>query len=184
MSDIADWVAAIASLGAGVFAFFAHRSSTRSKEAAEKSQQEAMKTKQLLEQGGLEVSLRSMLSARRDQIGAVARDLENLRRGRGPDALSATEKEHLRGIALRFDEAHEEFLNALEQACALYRDGKCDRDRFKKMFVKEVREMVEIKGDSPFSKFVHPEGTCDFKAVWAVYHEWNNLETGGQKSGS
>lgn len=42
-----------------------------------------------------------------------------------------------------YDMLTEEVLNAYDEACAKYNDGKVDKERFKKMYLHEIRQLVE-----------------------------------------
>jgi len=67
--------------------------------------------------------------------------------------------------------AKQEMLNAYEEACMKYLDAKIDKERFKKTYIIEIRQLVE--SDSNKDKF----GTSSpYTAIKKVYNEWNNLE--------
>ena len=68
--------------------------------------------------------------------------------------------------------AIERTLNAYEEACAKYLDGKVDKERFKKNYHIEIRQLVENKNHK---KHFDPT-TSVYKAILKVYEEWNNLE--------
>ena len=71
-----------------------------------------------------------------------------------------------------FESARELNLNAYEEACAKYLDGKVDKKRFKKNYHVEIRNLVE--NDNNKDKF---DGvTSKYKCILEVYEEWNNLE--------
>ncbi len=123
----------------------------------------------------LELNLREQLSKRREHIHAIARDLEGIRAGRQPEQLSSEDKVQIAEAKMRFISAHEEYLNALESACGAYRDKKIDRDRFRKTFDSEIREIAENNENHPFYALLHPSDT-KYRAFWAVYKEWNDLE--------
>ncbi len=126
--------------------------------------------------GWLELQLRVFISSRRDKIHEVAPVLDNIRAGRRPDELTAEEKARFVAAYKVFESAHEDFLGALEQACRHYRDAKIDTEAFRLMYDDEVRFVCEQK-DGVFFKFMHPKDTSKFRAVWAVYKEWFDLES-------
>lgn len=68
--------------------------------------------------------------------------------------------------------AIEELLNAYENGCAKYLDNKVDKDRFKKIYMVEIRNVVEKES---FKDKFNPN-TSRYKAILKVYNEWNNLE--------
>lgn len=66
----------------------------------------------------------------------------------------------------------EDYLNAYDEACAKYIDNKIDKVRFKKMYVDEIKNLVECKN----GKEKIDTDTTRFRAIRKVYNEWNNLE--------
>lgn len=77
-----------------------------------------------------------------------------------------------------FDDLHfsstEDLLNAYEKACMLYLDGKIDKERFKKEYNVEIRNLFE-KSKHIAEKYLEKKSSS-FKALIKVYDEWNNLE--------
>ena len=65
----------------------------------------------------------------------------------------------------------EDVLNAYDEACAKYIDKKVDRERFKKMYMHEIRQLVES------DDFAHKYNCIQsrYNATKRVYDEWNNL---------
>ncbi len=68
--------------------------------------------------------------------------------------------------------ALEDVLNAYDEACAKYIDKKVDMERFKKLYVTEIRNLVEDNNTKSY--YVMPQSK--FQATVKVYREWNNLE--------
>lgn len=68
--------------------------------------------------------------------------------------------------------AMERTVNAYEEACAKYLDGKVDKERFKKNYHIEIRQLVE---DNNYKKYFDST-TSSYKAILKVYKEWNDLE--------
>ena len=68
--------------------------------------------------------------------------------------------------------ALEDVLNAYDEACAKYIDKKVDTERFKKLYVTEIRTLVEDNNTKSY--YVMPQSK--FQATVKVYREWNNLE--------
>ena len=71
-----------------------------------------------------------------------------------------------------FNTANERNLNAYEEACAKYLDNKVDKDRFKKNYHIEIRQLVEDSNNK--NKF--DANTSPYKCILKVYKEWNDLE--------
>ncbi len=68
--------------------------------------------------------------------------------------------------------ANERNLNAYEEACAKYLDNKVDKERFRKNYHIEIRQLVEDTNNK--DKF--DATTSPYKAILKVYKEWNDLE--------
>lgn len=68
--------------------------------------------------------------------------------------------------------ANEQNLNAYEEACAKYLDNKVDKERFKKNYYIEIRQLVE----NNINKDKFDAITSTYKAILEVYQEWYNLE--------
>lgn len=68
--------------------------------------------------------------------------------------------------------ALEDVLNAYDEACAKYIDNKVDKERFKKLYVTEIRNLVEDENTKSY--YVMPQSR--FQAIVIVYRKWNNLE--------
>ena len=75
-------------------------------------------------------------------------------------------------ILSALDTAVERTLNAYEEACAKYLDGKVDKERFKKNYHIEIRQLVENKNH----KKHFDSTTSAYKAILKVYKEWNDFE--------
>ena len=70
------------------------------------------------------------------------------------------------------ESALEGVLNAYDEACAKYLDEKVDKERFKKLYHDEIRQLVV----DPIIKEKYVEPQTKFHATVKVYTEWNNLE--------
>lgn len=66
----------------------------------------------------------------------------------------------------------EEVLNAYDEACAKYNDNKVDKERFKKMYFHEIRQLVE----DPALNEKYNNVSSRFGATLEVYKEWNSNE--------
>jgi hypothetical protein len=126
--------------------------------------------------GQAETALRSAITATRQPVRQLAVEIASLLDGRRSDQLSAEEKRRLNGYELPFNEAVEDNLNAYETACAHYIDNKIDRQRFHRLYVREIQNLCECDGENPVHAFIHPEGSSKFQAIWKVYREWHHLE--------
>ena len=86
--------------------------------------------------------------------------------------LSEEEKRLLGLHEIIFWAAVENNLNAYEEACAKYLDKKIDRERFKKTYKKEIRQLVEDKNLKKYFDTV----SSSYKTILKVYNEWENSE--------
>lgn len=103
--------------------------------------------------GQIEIAVRNMISAARSQFYGISTTLPQ-------DKVLA---ERL------LNAAREDWLNAYDEACAKYIDGKIDRERFRKLYVNEIKDCVEqFSGEFGI--------TTRYQAIRAVYNEWNDLE--------
>ena len=75
-------------------------------------------------------------------------------------------------ITRAFDQAIESNLNAYEEACAKYLDGKVDLDRFSRMYHSPIRNLVESEDLEEYFKPI----TSSYKCILKVYEKWHNLE--------
>lgn len=71
-----------------------------------------------------------------------------------------------------YDTLTEEVLNAYDEACAKYNDNKVDKERFKKMYFHEIRQLVEDRELNGKYNNV----SSRFGATLKVYKEWNQTE--------
>ena len=100
-----------------------------------------------------EIAVRNMIASARAQFYNISCNLP-------------ADKEQARRL---LESAQEDWLNAYDEACAKYIDGKIDKERFKKLYFEEIKNCVERNKD----KF----GIATrFQAMQNVYNEWNNRE--------
>lgn len=125
--------------------------------------------------GQAESGLRVTITDCRERYEDVCLQMEEVVRGRLPNALTADEKRHVKAIDTRRASSLEAVANAYETACMQYIDGKVDKERFKISYHVEIRQLVENKEPS-FQRLFHPKDTSRYKAVWRVYNLWNDLE--------
>lgn len=85
----------------------------------------------------------------------------------------SNDDQNMKGVLTQaLNTANERNLNAYEEACAKYLDNKVDKERFKKNYHIEIRQLVE--DDNNKNKF--DATTSPYKAILKVYKEWNDLE--------
>jgi len=73
--------------------------------------------------------------------------------------------------------AVEDWLNAYENACGKYLDGKIDKKRFRKDFETEIRNFVDDKKKKEiYGQLLHPKEKSHYKSIWKVSREWGYEE--------
>lgn len=129
--------------------FFSSRASKKANTIAE--------NQKMISQGQIELQIHQMISQTKRDVLDIALKVQD-----GNSDI----------VRQAFESARELNLNAYEEACAKYLDGKVDKKRFKKNYHVEIRNLVE--NDNNKDKF---DGvTSKYKCILAVYEEWNNLE--------
>jgi hypothetical protein len=68
--------------------------------------------------------------------------------------------------------ALEDYMNTYDEACAKYLDGKVDKERFKKLYINEIKNLVEDKNTK--EKYTKPQ--TKYNPTVKVYEEWHNHE--------
>jgi hypothetical protein len=134
--------------------------------------QEAARQASAIVAGQAETALRAAISLTRQPVRDLTVKIVEVIDGAHPNKLNAEQKRRLEPLDKAFHEAVEDNLNAYEDACAKYVDGKIDKDRFKKMYIEEIRNIC-VQKDGPVHSFMHPEGSSKFQAIWKVYREWH-----------
>lgn len=126
--------------------------------------------------GQAETGLRLAISESRTSVREIGLQLGTFMAGRRKDQLNAEDTRKLAAFEGPFREAVEDNLNAYEDACAKYLDNKIDKQRFKKMYHREIQVLCETPSDNAIHSFLHPEGSSKFQAIWKVYREWHHHE--------
>lgn len=151
LSVISNCIIAIMAICAFVY------NALNSSKKYEKLQSEFSKLQTDFVAGQSEIAMRTMISSARNSYLAVLKDISQ-----GDDRL----KTQIEKASL------EDLLNAYDEACAKYLDNKIDKDRFKKMYSVEIRQIVEDSSTKPYYDTV----STRYQATMKVYNEWNNLE--------
>lgn len=115
-------------------------------------------------QGEIEINIHQLINqAKKDVMDATLIIAEK---------CSDNDQEMKKILNQTFKAAVERSLNAYDEACAKYLDDKVDKERFKKNYHKEIRQLVE----NPNNKNKFDANTSPYKAILKVYKEWNDLE--------
>lgn len=115
-----------------------------------------------LSEGQVELTIHQLLSQAKKDISEITILIaENSEKGRRDELMSNILKDAL-----------EREINAYEEACAKYLDGKVDKERFKRNYYLEIRRLVE--NEDLHEKF--DAVSSPFKCILKVYKEWNDME--------
>lgn len=172
--DASDYIsivsAAIALLSMIATIYFSFRASAASGESlrnAERSNNIAI--------GQTETSLREQIMNARNRMEDCGFKIQDFLKGRKKADLSDEELPHLEFLESTWRSSTESYLNAYEDACGKYLDDKTDKQRFKKAYINEVKNICDPKRTS-FERLMHPESTSNYEAIWKVYKEWHRHE--------
>ncbi|MBJ2118269.1 hypothetical protein [Proteus penneri] len=69
--------------------------------------------------------------------------------------------------------AQELWLNSYDQACMSYREGKLNKETFKKTYHVSIRSIVENKN---LESFFYPESKSRYQSIHIVYKEWETSQ--------
>jgi hypothetical protein len=136
----------------------------------------------LISAGEIEKSIRDLISQARRNMEDRSLYFMKLRMELRHETMVREDRENLMNnaieVAIRtYKSAVEDWLNAYEEACAKYLDGKIDKERFYKTYRHEIKNIVEVNKDNEeMYSLIHPEGTSHYKAIWKVYKNWEPKE--------
>ncbi|EJL6706337.1 hypothetical protein NMS58_003445 [Vibrio cholerae] len=162
--------AGIALISMGVSIYYSSKASSASKNSlssAERANNIAI--------GQTETSLREQIMNARNRMEDCGFKIQEFLKGRKIDNLNGEELPHLEFLESTWRSSTESYLNAYEDACGKYLDDKTDKERFKKAYINEVKNICDPKRTS-FERLMHPESTSKFEAIWKVYKEWHRYE--------
>ena len=109
-------------------------------------------------QGQIEIQVREMISQKKTRYADLGIQLEG-----NPENAS---------LKNAINAALEEVLNAYDEACSKYIDNKIDKKRFKKLYIEEIKNIVDGSETKQYYLMPHSK----YKATVKVYDEWYNLE--------
>lgn len=91
--------------------------------------------------------------------------------------IAESKNEQNETIILLYKQSIEDVLNAYELACSLYLDDAIDKERFKKLRIREIRALKEnkdLKGNFTYPQLQHD--SHPFRAIQKVYEEFRDKE--------
>lgn len=107
-------------------------------------------------QGQLEIQLRELINVASREIAHYGLELEQ-----NPSSQT---------LIKAFESAEEQYRNAYEEACSKYLDGKLDKDRFEKMYLIEIQNLVTNEDQRE-----HYDATqSHYRCTLTVYNQWFN----------
>ena len=115
-------------------------------------------------QGQIELSIHQLINQTKKDVMEISLKIA--------DKCSDNSDQIKTVLTKAFNSAVEQNLNAYDEACAKYLDNKVDKERFKKNYHVEIRQLVE--NESYKDKF--DSNTSPYKGILKVYREWNDLE--------
>ena len=125
-----------------------------------------------LANANIELEIRNLIrETRKDLDDKIAKFLFLKEKEKG-NSLTSDEKINLPIYEKQYNNARQEYLNAYEEACMKYIDGKIDKERFKKTYIVELRNIV---GSDSLKQYIDSTSS-PYNAIKKVYNEWNNFE--------
>lgn len=153
MNDYIDLLALLVAAAALVLSYFNYRKYTELT-----SQYNGIaQTQALSAQGDLETQLRNSIFSANKYNAELLFELE-----KNPDSNVLPKALMMAG---------ENYRNVYEDACSKYIDGKIDKKRFKNMYQKEIRKLVE---DNPHKEF-YASAQSPYTCTISVYNEWRDF---------
>jgi hypothetical protein len=163
-ANIIAGVAAIAAIASAIYAGIANRKSSDAKRSADEANK-ISKDSNMIAQGSLELSLREIIGATKVTSVQAAINLHDFKITNPHQDFTLRENAWYSAV--------EDNLNAYEKACGLYWDAKIDKERFRKDYSNELRQLVENKN----LKFRYFDPiTSNYKAIIKTYRDWFDLE--------
>lgn len=159
--SVADWISIGIAAIALIFAalnYFKYKTLQKESNDLQQKYNEMVGIQTLTAQGALETQVRAAISEAYKQVADMAVKLQN-----------DLGNEELQRI---YRSTEEVYRNAYEDACAKYIDGKIDKERFKKMYLGEIRRLVE---EEPHREAYATNQTA-YDCTLKVYNEWLHPE--------
>lgn len=159
-----DWVSIASLIVAIASAAFSWSSSAKANKLAKENTN--------IQFGMFELSLRQAIENANAKIGEIGLTMGPLKAK--VDSGKGTEEEisTLTFYHASLDAAIQAMLNTYDDACSKYIDGKVDKDRFRKSYHIEIRNILER---AELKKYFDPH-TSRYKPILKVYNEWENHE--------
>jgi len=125
--------------------------------------------------GQSETMLREAIARARERVEENCLQIADFLNGRNKEDIPDSQKSYYKILEKKWESAIENLINSYEDACGKYIDNKIDKERFKKIYFSEIKNICDPKVKS-YADFMHPKATTNFEAVWKVYDEWYKHE--------
>ncbi len=96
-----------------------------------------------LSNASVELEIRNLIRESRKNFNEINVPLFILQKKKNNKTISDDEEIQLEAITMQYEVAKEDLLNSYEEACFKYIDNKIDKERFKKTYIKEIKQIVE-----------------------------------------
>ncbi|MFQ5962686.1 MAG: hypothetical protein ACE5KZ_00195 [Candidatus Scalinduaceae bacterium] len=120
----------------------------------------------------VETDIRATIGNETARVNEVAMKLNTLIAKQKTEEIKDHERHELKSLKKNLTAAIQGMLNAYEEACSKYLDGKIDKERFRRTYHVEIRNLLEAQD---LKLFFAPH-TSSYRAIIKVYNEWENLE--------
>ena len=125
-----------------------------------------------LANGSLELEIRVATDNANARVNEIDMKMHPLKAKKKHGSISPEEDEELTSLHKNMRAAIQGMLNIYDEACAKYLDGKVDKERFKRNYIFEIRNLLQSEG---LKQYFDPV-TSTYKAIMKVYNEWEDLE--------
>lgn len=152
----------------------AEEASRKANEKAEESSrksQEATDLANRINNGQIEISIATLITQTENRVADISIEMGKYIANK--ETLSKSELVELGFYEGAYKQAIQSNLNAYEEACAKYIDKKVDTERFKRMYDRPIRRIVE---EDEFKAYFDAVVKSPYKCILKVYDEWYNHE--------
>lgn len=122
-----------------------------------------------VQRGMIELQISTLIANSQDKVSGISERMLPLL---SKSNRSEEEEKTLEGLRRIFNAHVEANINAYEEACAKYIDGKVDRKRFKKNYQVAIRQLVKKAEYEKYFDGIKSE----YHAILKVYKEWEHRE--------
>lgn len=118
-----------------------------------------------------DIALMGQINQAKQTMTNISVQITEIAKGKMATKRTANENRQIAEMGLAYSQAVESLLNSYDLACRLYRDEAIDRDRFRRQYEWDIRELFE-QGTEEDKARLHGSTAIRFQALRAVYNEW------------